>query len=108
MSKERARRRAEREAVAERERAARRRVVRRRERRRALLRRLTPAWPFGRTGRLYARRSPRQRAAIAASVVVAIGAIWYLVPDPALRLLLTLLLLLGLPVIIVITLDRRI
>ncbi|MDI5943746.1 hypothetical protein QLR68_37585, partial [Micromonospora sp. DH15] len=63
MSKERARRRAAREAQLERERAVRRRRVARRERRRAVVRRLTPRWPRLRAG-LLARHSLGERAAI--------------------------------------------
>lgn len=108
MSKERARRRAERLAVAERERAARQRLVARRERRRALLRRLTPRLPRRRTGHLLARRSRGERAAIIVTSMVAVSAIWALVDDVALRLGLVVLLLLALPVVVVIALDRRI
>lgn len=107
MSKERARRRAERVAVLEKERAARRRRVARRQRRREFLRRLTPALRRGRTGRLLPRRTPAQRAGIVILTALAAGAIWYLVDDPALRLILVALLLLGLPVLVVITLGRR-
>lgn len=107
MSKERARRRAEREAEAQRQRAARARSLARRQRRQALLRRLRPRLPDRRTGRLFARRSRGQRAGIAAASVAALVAIWGLVADPALRLVLTLVTVLGLPAVVVIVLDRR-
>ncbi|MBO4206039.1 hypothetical protein [Micromonospora echinofusca] len=107
MSRERARRRAEREAVAERERAARQRKRARRERWRALLRRLTPRLPDRRTGRLQPRRTRAERSGIVL-VTLAVGAlIWALVDDLALRVLLSLVLVLVLPAVVVIALDRR-
>ncbi|HEX6970115.1 MAG TPA: hypothetical protein VF174_15075 [Micromonosporaceae bacterium] len=107
MSKERARRRAAREAEAARLRAARARAEARRKRRRALLRRLRPGWLDRRTGRLLPRRSRRQRAGIAVASVTALTAIWLFVRDPALRLVLTLVLVVGLPAMVVIALGRR-
>ncbi|MFG2100438.1 hypothetical protein ACGFJ5_07515 [Micromonospora echinaurantiaca] len=106
MSKERARRRAEREAAQARERAVRQRRSDRRARRRALLRRLTPTWRRGRTGRL-PRHSRGERAAIVLLTLAAIMLIWSLVDDLALRVALVVLLLLVLPAIVVIALDRR-
>ncbi|MCW3817325.1 hypothetical protein ONA91_23005 [Micromonospora sp. DR5-3] len=106
MSKERARRREARQAQLEAERAVRRRRVARRERRRALVRRLTPQLRRGRTGRL--RRHTRgERAAIVLLTGAALAAIWSLVDDLALRLALVVLLLLVLPAIVVLALDRR-
>ncbi|SCL37401.1 hypothetical protein GA0070624_5859 [Micromonospora rhizosphaerae] len=105
MSKERARRREARQAQLERERAVRLRRVARRERRRALVRRLTPR--RGRTGRL-ARHTRGERAAIVLLTGAALIGIWSLVDDLALRLALVVLLLLVLPAIVVIALDRRI
>ncbi len=106
MSKERARRRAERLAVAERERAVRTRRQARRQRRRALLRRLTPRLRRGRTGRL-ARRSPVERAGITVLSLAAVAVVWFLVGDVALRLALIVLLVLVLPAVVVIALGRR-
>ncbi|GAA2700778.1 hypothetical protein ACFY2R_08285 [Micromonospora olivasterospora] len=106
MSKERARRREAREAELARERAVRRRRVVRRERRRALVRRVTPRWPRRRSGRL-ARHSRGERAAIVGLTVVALVGIWAFVDSLALRLALAVLLLLVLPAIVVIALDRR-
>jgi hypothetical protein len=108
MSKERARRRAIREAEAARLRAQRARAVARRQRRRALLRRLRPRLPDRRTGRLFARRSRGERAGVAAVSLAALAAIWMLVSDPALRVVLTVVLVLGLPAAVVIALGRRI
>ncbi|MEH0934864.1 hypothetical protein [Micromonospora psammae] len=79
----------------------------RRHRRRALVRRLNPQWRRGRTGRL-GRRSRGERAAIVGLTLATLGLIWTLVDDLALRLALTVLLLLVLPAIVVIALDRRI
>ncbi|MER7461207.1 hypothetical protein [Micromonospora sp. NPDC126480] len=106
MSKERARRRAAREAEAARQRVVRERQLARRARRRALVRRLTPTLRRGRTGRL-PRHSRRERAAIVVLTGAAILLIWSLVDDLALRLALVALLLLVLPAIVVIALDRR-
>ncbi|HEU4424518.1 MAG TPA: hypothetical protein VFR67_18470 [Pilimelia sp.] len=107
MSKERARRRAARQAEAEAARARRQRSLARRERRRALLRRLTPRRPGRRTGRLFARRNRGQRAAIVVATLAAVGVVWQLVGPLALRLALIALLLLALPAFVVIALDRR-
>ncbi|MFC0003259.1 hypothetical protein [Micromonospora siamensis] len=106
MSKERARRREAREAQLERDRAVRRRQVARRARRRAVVRRLTPRVRMGRSGRL-ARHTRGERAAIVLLTGVALIAIWALVDDLALRVALVVLLLLVLPAIVVIALDRR-
>ncbi|MCI4061766.1 hypothetical protein MRQ36_03925 [Micromonospora sp. R77] len=106
MSKERARRREARQAELERERAVRRRRVARRERRRAVVRRLTPKLRRGRNGRL-ARHTRRERAAIVLFTGAALVGIWSFVDDLALRLALVVLLLLVLPAIVVIALDRR-
>ncbi|WP_262282467.1 hypothetical protein [Micromonospora sp. MA102] len=106
MSKERARRREARRAELERERAARARRVARRDRRRAVVRRLTPAVRRGRTGRLR-RHSRGERAAILLLTGAAVAGIWSFVDDLALRLALVVLLLLVLPAVVVIALDRR-
>nr|MDT0662026.1 hypothetical protein [Micromonospora sp. DSM 115978] len=107
MSKERARLRAVRQAEAERKRAARARVVARRQRRRAVLRRLTPRLPDRRTGRLFARRSRAERAGVVVLSLLAVAAIWALVDNLALRLVLIVLLILALPAAVVIALGRR-
>ncbi|MFI5933439.1 hypothetical protein [Actinoplanes sp. NPDC051494] len=104
MSKERARRRAERTAVLEREKAARARKVARRNGRRALVRKLTPQRRG--SGRLY-RRSRSQRAGIIAIPVAAAALIWFLVPDIALRIVLIALIVLVLPAVVVVVLGRR-
>jgi hypothetical protein len=104
VSKERARRRAERLAVLEREKAARARKVARRQRRRELLRRLTPR--VGRTGRLYAR-SRRQRVGIVVVPLMAAAAVWLLVPETALRVVLTIVIVMTLPAVVVLVLGRR-
>ncbi|MFG1777338.1 hypothetical protein ACGFIR_23280 [Micromonospora sp. NPDC049051] len=106
MSKERARRRAAREAEAARARVVRERRAARRSRRRALVRRLTPSLRRGRTGRL-PRHSRGERAAIVLLTLAAMTLIWTFVDDLALRIALVVLLLLVLPAIVVIALDRR-
>jgi Flp pilus assembly protein TadB len=104
VSKERARRRAERVAVLEREKAARARRVSRRQSRRALVRKLTPQRRG--SGRIY-RRSRAQRAGIVVIPLVAAGLVWFLVPEIALRIVLIALIVLVLPVVVVVVLGRR-
>lgn len=104
MSKERARRRAERLAVLEKEKASRARRVARRNRLREIKRSLTP--DFGRTGRLH-HRSRRQRVGIVVGALLAISAVWTFIPEPALRIILTALLVLAVPALVVVVLGRR-
>lgn len=106
MSKERARRRAEREAARAAAAEARRRAQERRERRRALIRAILPkqrrrAW-------LLARRSPGQRALTAGVGIGLLWTIWYLVEPLALRIGLSLLVVLVLPVLVIVAFDRRV
>jgi len=104
VSKERARRRAERLAVLEKEKAARARRVERRLARRRLVRRLKPQRSS--SGRLY-RRSRGQRLGIVIIPLVAAAAIWVLVPDLALRLVLIAMIVLAVPAFVVVILGRR-
>ncbi|MBW6434078.1 hypothetical protein KZ829_10060 [Actinoplanes hulinensis] len=104
MSKERARRRAERLAVQEREKSVRARRVARRDRRRVFLRSLKPR--FGRDGRLY-HRSRRQRIGIVVVTLLAVAAVWTLIPDLPLRIILTAMLVLAVPALVVVVLGRR-
>jgi Flp pilus assembly protein TadB len=104
VSKERARRRAERLAVLEKEKAARARKVARRQRRRGLVRKLTPQRRS--SGRLY-KRSRAQRLGIVVVPVVASAVIWFLVPELALRLVLIAMIVLVLPALVVVVLGRR-
>jgi Flp pilus assembly protein TadB len=104
MSKERARRRAERLAVLEKEKAARARKVARRQRRRTLVRKLTPATRS--SGRLH-RRSRGERIGIAVVPLLAAAAIWLLVPDLALRIVLTAMIIIAVPALVVLVLGRR-
>jgi Flp pilus assembly protein TadB len=106
VSRERAKRRAERDAARARAQEVRLRIERRRARRRALLRRFTPrprrrAWLLG-------RRSAGQRAAIAGVTVAVLWLIWYLVEPLALRVAFSLLLVLLVPVLVVVAFDRRV
>jgi hypothetical protein len=107
MSKERARRRAEREAVAVAERVRRERRTRRRLRRRAVARKLVPKRP-GRTGKLFARRTRAQRGTIAVGVLVALILVWTLVDALLTKIGLTVFVLVATPTLVVLTLDRRI
>ena len=104
MSKERARRR----AILEQEKARRAARRERAERRRALLRRMVPRSPRRRTGKLFARRTRAQRAAITAGVLVALTLVWWLVDSLATRIALTALVAVATPTLVVLTLDRRI
>jgi Flp pilus assembly protein TadB len=104
MSKERARRRAERLATLEKEKAARARKDARRQRRRVVARKLTPR--IGRSGRLY-RRSRRQRIGIVVVPLVLAALVWMLIPDVALRVVLTVLIVLALPAFVVVVLGRK-
>ena len=103
MSKERARRRAERLAVLEKEKAARARKVARRQRRRTVMRRMTPR--IGSSGRLH-RRSRGQRAGIVVVPLAAIVAIWLLVPDLPLRIVLTAMIVIVVPALVVLVLGK--
>jgi Flp pilus assembly protein TadB len=104
VSKERARRRAERVAVLEKEKAARARKVARRQRRRAALRRMTPR--LGSAGRLH-RRSRAQRIGIVVVPLLAALVVWLLVPDPALRIVLTAMIVIAVPALVVLVLGKR-
>jgi Flp pilus assembly protein TadB len=104
VSKQRARRRAERLAVLERQKAARSRKVARRAARRRLVRRLTPRKRG--SGRLY-RRTRGQRAGIVLIPLIAAVAIWVLIPDLALRLVLIAMIVLAVPALVVVILGRR-
>jgi hypothetical protein len=104
VSKERAKRRVERLAVLEREKAARARRVTRRQRRRELVRKLTPR--PGRPGRLY-RRSRRERIGIVLVPLIAAAAVWLFVPDLGLRVVLTVMIVVALPALVVVILGRR-
>ena len=106
MSKERARRRAEREAAWKQARANRDRADLRRLKRRALVRKLTPrrrrrAWLLG-------RRGPGQRAAIVGVAIGLLWTVWYFVEPWPLRIAFTILAVLALPLLVVVTFDRRV
>ena len=104
MSKERARRR----ALLEQERAKRAARRERAQRRRAVLRRMVPRVKRGRTGKIFARRTRAQRAAIATGVLVALILVWSLVDSLTTRIALTALVAVATPTLVVLALDRRI
>jgi len=108
MSKERARRRVERDAARAAAETKRVRRAARSARRRALLRRVTPRVPDRRRAWLLPRRSPGQRAFIVGLGVGLVGIVWYLVDSWPVRIGFTLLVLLMLPVLVVMTFDRRV
>ncbi|MEV6491736.1 hypothetical protein AB0M20_24465 [Actinoplanes sp. NPDC051633] len=105
MAKERARRRAERLAVLEREKAARARTVARRERRRTMIRKLRPP-RRGRTGTVH-RFTRAEKTGLIVVPLVAASAVWFLVPEIGLRLLLIAVILLVLPALTAVILGRR-
>ena len=109
MSKERARRRAEREALQAVAAARRSRAVARRARLRSLRRRLArPLAPLKRRRAwLSGRRSPGQRVVIGVAAMTLGLLIWYLVPNWPVRIAFWLLTLLLLPVLAVVTFDRK-
>jgi len=108
MSKERAVRRAAREAEAAAARVERQRVVARRAKRRQIARRLRPRLPKrGRVGKLYPRRTRAQRSAIVVLFGVAVLLVWLTVDDLGTRIALTAVLLIALPAIVVMALGRR-
>ena len=108
MSKERARLRAERVAVEQAQRAKRQRRAERRRRRRVVLRRMVPRLPDRRTGRLFARRSRRQRGAITGGVFVALLLVWWYADTLSTKIALTIFIAAATPVLVVVALDRRI
>jgi Flp pilus assembly protein TadB len=104
MSKERALRRAAREAEAQKARVRRERAARRR----ALLNRLRPALPRRRrSGRLPSRVTRAERAGITVGGLTAVTFVWLLVDGLSTRIALTVLVALCVPVLLVLTLDRR-
>jgi len=105
MAKERARRRAERLAVLEREKAARARQVARRDRRRTMLRRLRPA-RRGRTGTVR-RFSRTEKTGLIVVPLVAASAVWFLIPEIGLRIVLIALIVLVLPALTAVVIGRR-
>jgi len=105
VSKERALRRAEREAARAVAESRRQRMQRRRAWRSAMLRRLRPkssrrAWGLG-------RRTPGQRSALVGFALAALLAVWYFVDSWSGRIALSVLVLLALPVVAVVTFDRK-
>jgi hypothetical protein len=108
MSKERALRRAEREATEQAAKSARARKVARKAKQRELARRLKPRLPKrGRVGKLYPRRTPGQRGIIVLVVAAVLGLIWYEFDDITTRIALTAIVLLVLPAAVVIAFGRR-
>ena len=103
MSRERALRRAARQAEVERAAAARER----RAARRARLRAVRPRLPDRRTGRLFPRRTRAQRAGIVVVAAVALALIWLEMDSLPTKIALTALVAIGSPALVVLTLDRR-
>jgi Flp pilus assembly protein TadB len=104
MSKERALRRAAREAEAQKARVRRERAGRRR----ALLGRLRPGLPRRRrAGRLPSGLTRAERAGITVGALTAVTFVWLLVDGLSTRIALTALIALCAPMLFVLTLDRR-
>ena len=104
MSKERAQRRAERLAVQEKQKAVRARRVARRQKRLALAAKLKPQ--RRRTGKLHVF-SRAEKTGITVVPLLTAAAVWFLVPDVALRLVLIVMIVLVLPALTVVVLGRR-
>src|SRR5882724_4804959 len=107
MSKERARRRAEREAAAEITRARRERELDRRARRRAIVRKITPRRPDRRVGKLYPRRTRAERWAAVIVFALLTWLVWYYFDDLSTRIALTVALALATPVLMVVAFGKR-
>ena len=107
MSKERALRRAAREAEAAAARAARERAAARRAKRRQLLRKMTPRLPDRRVGKMFPRRSYGERVMIVTGLLAGVALIWWNFDDLLTRLALTGALIVVLPAIVVIAFGRR-
>jgi hypothetical protein len=108
MSKDRAVRRAAREAEEQAARAVRARQVARRAKRRELKRRLTPTLPKrGRVGKMMPRRTPAQRAWIGFALAAVLFLIWYVIGDLDTRIAMTAVTLLATPAIVVLAFGRR-
>jgi Flp pilus assembly protein TadB len=104
VSKQRALRRAAREAEAEKLRVRRERAARRR----AILRRLRPGLPRRRrSGRLPSGLTRAERAAIVVGALTALGLVWLLVDGMSTRIAFTALIALCAPALFVLTVDRR-
>jgi hypothetical protein len=111
VSKERARRRAEREAAAAVAAARRARQVARRDRIRRLRRRLSIARiadSRGRSASMLGRRSWWQRAIVVLIAVGLFAAVWYFTDSWPTRIALMLLVLLALPVLVVVLFPRKV
>jgi len=104
VSRERAQRRAARQAEAEQRQAQARRRATRSARWRRLRERILPR--RRRTGRLSSRRNRAQFAGIAVGIIVALSVAWYAVDSWPERVAATVLALLALPAIVTLTLDR--
>ena len=104
MSKERARRR----AVLEAERAERMRRHERRRARRAAVRRLVPRVRAGRTGKIFARRSHKQRAIIAILVLAVLALVWTFIDSLPARIGISAIVIVATPALTVLVIDRRI
>jgi hypothetical protein len=107
MSKERAIRRAAREAEAATARAARERAAARRARRRAVAQRIVPRRPDRRVGKLFPRRSRAERTFIVVLFALSVFVVWITVDDLATRIALTATLVIVAPAIVVLALGRR-
>ena len=103
MSKERAKRR----AVLEAERAERMRRHERKRARRAAVRRLVPKVRVGRTGKIFPRRTAKQRVIIAILVLAALAAVWVSIDSWPARIGIGAILIIATPALTVLVIDRR-
>jgi hypothetical protein len=107
MSKERAIRRAARQAEEQRQREIRERRSARQRRRRALLARLVPSRARRNTGTLVPGRSTGQRIAIGAVAAGLLLLVWTQIASLGTRIGLSALIVVTLPALVVLTFDRR-
>jgi hypothetical protein len=103
LSKERAKRR----ALLEAERAERMRRHERKRARRAAVRRLVPKVRAGRTGKLFARRSAKQRAVIAILVLAVLVLVWTFIDSWPARIGISAIVIVATPALTVLVIDRR-
>lgn len=108
MAKERKQRRALRQAESQRLQQEHARLQARRAKRQELWRRLS-FHEFRRrsSGRVLARRSQGERAFVGVMTVLVLFVVWSLAPSLALKIALSLLFILALPVLVIVAFDRR-
>jgi hypothetical protein len=103
LSKERAKRR----ALLEAERAERMRRHERKRTRRAAVRRLVPKVRVGRTGKIFPRRTAKQRLIIAILVLAVLTLVWTSIDSLPARIGISAIIVVATPALTVLVIDRR-